>query len=131
MDEKTARARELRRQQTRAESLLWAQLRDRRLGGYKFRRQRPVGRFYADFACVEEGIIVELDGSGHDYTFDRDASRDRQLGRAGYRVLRIPNDEVERNLGGVLQTILVFIEGEQPDPPSPYPSPASGRGDSI
>jgi len=111
MKEKTQRARDLRRAQTRAESLLWAQLRDRRLGGYKFRRQWPIDRFYADFACIEEKVVIELDGAAHELTFDRDAARDRRLGRVGFRVLRIPNDEVERNLGGVLQTILLFIEG--------------------
>ena len=111
MKEKTQRARDLRRAQTRAESLLWAQLRDRRLGGYKFRRQWPIDRFYADFVCIEEKVVIELDGAAHELTFDRDAARDRRLGRVGFRVLRIPNDEVERNLGGVLQTILLFIEG--------------------
>ena len=56
------RARALRQTSTKAETLMWAQLRDRRLGGYKFRRQRPVGAYFADFACVEKRLIVELDG---------------------------------------------------------------------
>jgi len=88
MLEHTQRTRELRQTATKAETLMWAQLRDRRLGGHKFRRQRPVGKFYADFACVERRLIVELDGEPHDWNFAYDAARDRRLMRDGYRVLR-------------------------------------------
>ncbi len=112
MSERTQRARELRRTSTRAEGLLWAQLRDRRLGGFKFRRQWPVEHFYADFACVEQGLIIELDGEGHLQTFAHDFARGRSLARAGYRTLRIPNDEVLTNLDGVLQTILNALKNE-------------------
>ena len=102
-------------------------MRDRRLGGYKFRRQRPVGRFYADFACVERRLIVELDGEPHDWNFEYDFARDRRLMRDGYRVLRFRNDEVQRDLQGVLDTILTALNEEQAPShtPSPLPSPAS------
>ncbi|HTO83889.1 MAG TPA: DUF559 domain-containing protein, partial [Methylomirabilota bacterium] len=95
-----------RRTSTRAETLMWAQLRDRRLGGCKFRRQRPVGAYFADFACIEKRLIVELDGEAHDFTDQRDLVRDRRLGRDRYRVLRFRNEDVQRDLQGVLDTIL-------------------------
>src|SRR6266496_3253929 len=59
----TARARKLRRMQTDAECKLWQRLRDRRLSGHKFRRQHPIGHYFADFACVERRVVVELDGA--------------------------------------------------------------------
>ncbi len=100
---------------------MWAQLRDRRLGGYKFRRQRPVGQYYADFACLERRLIVELDGEPHDWTYERDSLRDRRLGRDGFRVLRFRNDDVLRNLQGVLDAILEALKESQA--PSHAPSP--------
>jgi very-short-patch-repair endonuclease len=112
MRERTQRARQLRRASTKAEGLLWAQLRDRRLGGFKFRRPWPVGRYYADFACVERRLIVELDGEGHLQTYAHDFARGRSLARAGYRTLRLPNEEVFKNLDGVLQTILNALKNE-------------------
>src|SRR4029453_4111534 len=119
MRESTQRARELRQTATKVETL-WAQLHDRRLGGYKFRRQRPVGKFYADFACVEQRPVVELDGEPHDWNYAYDSARDRRLVRDGHRVLRFRNDEVQRNLQGVLDTILPALNEEQP--PSHVPS---------
>ena len=105
------RARELRRDSTKAETPLWAQLRDRRLNGCKFRRQHPIGPFFADFACIEHRLVVELDGESHDWTYERDAARERSLARDGYRVLRIPNEEGRTNLDGVVQTILNALRG--------------------
>jgi very-short-patch-repair endonuclease len=104
--DRTDRARELRQTSTKLETLMWAQLRDRRLGGYKFRRQRPVGQFFADFACIERRLIVELDGESHELTVQHDIARDRRLVRDGYRVLRFRNQDVQRDLQGVLDTIL-------------------------
>ena len=95
------RARTLRRQPTAAEQLLWAQLRDRRLDGFKFRRQRPIGPYVADFVCLEQKLIVEVDGEPHELTVAHDTVRDAKLRTAGYRVLRFRNDEVRSNLEGV------------------------------
>jgi very-short-patch-repair endonuclease len=115
--DKTLRARELRRQPTAAEKLLWAQLRDRRLGGFKFRPQRPIESYFVDFVCVEQRLVVEVDGEPHDLTFAHDSVRDAKLMAAGYRVLRFRNDEVRSNLEGVRQTIMNTLEAE------PLPSP--------
>ncbi|MCI0430544.1 MAG: DUF559 domain-containing protein [Rhodospirillales bacterium] len=100
---------------------MWAQLRDRRLGGYKFRRQRPVGRFYADFACVERRLIVELDEEPHDWNFEYDFARDRRLMRDGYCVLRFRNEEVQRDLQGVLDSILKALHDEEGSSHAPSP----------
>ena len=78
--ELTERARELRVNKTRAEALLWHVLRDRRLGGWKWRRQVARGPFIVDFFCKEAGLIVELDGGQHSDQVDYDARRTAYLG---------------------------------------------------
>jgi very-short-patch-repair endonuclease len=89
-------ARDLRRRQTRPEEVLWNVLRNRRELGHKFRRQVPIGRFIADFACLDRRLIVEIDGPVHLALerATRDAERDRWLLAEGFRVLRLTADEV-------------------------------------
>lgn len=113
--ESITRARGLRRQSPPAERLLWAQLRDRRLGGFKFRRQRPIGPYFVDFVCLERKLIIEVDGASHDFTIEHDALRDARLRTSGYRVLRFRNDEIRGNSDGVRQAILNTLA----EPPSP------------
>ncbi|HET9218839.1 MAG TPA: endonuclease domain-containing protein [Terriglobia bacterium] len=92
----TERRRELRRNSTQAEELLWACLRNCQLDGKKFRRQHSIGPYIADFYCPECRVIVELDGAGHTNFLDieRDDNRTRFLERFGTRVLRFENKEV-------------------------------------
>jgi very-short-patch-repair endonuclease len=89
-------ARELRRRMTNAEEILWRVLRDRQFLGLKFRRQVPIGAYVADFACVQEKLIVECDGRAHDDPDQRayDVRRDAWLAEHGWRVLRISNDRM-------------------------------------
>ena len=96
MDSKprTVRARELRRDQTDVERRLWGMLCNRQLGGYKFRRQVPIDRFFADFACVEAKLIVELDGGQHGERQDYDAQRTEVLEARGWRVIRFWNHQL-------------------------------------
>ncbi|AWN50443.1 endonuclease domain-containing protein [Methylobacterium sp. 17Sr1-1] len=123
-DPGTARARTLRRTQTDAERALWSRLRDRRLAEAKFVRQLPIGRYFADFACREAKLVVELDGSQHaECGYDRE--RDAWLASQGWRVLRFWNGEVARNLTGILETILASIMERRPSP-----SPR-GRGEAF
>ncbi|PJK00515.1 DNA methyltransferase [Lysobacteraceae bacterium NML91-0213] len=96
-------ARQLRREMTDAEQLLWFHLRNRALAGMKFRRQCPVGPFVADFLCAEAGLIVEVDGSQHGAGVD--AARTRFLARRGYRVLRFWNHDVLVRTTQVLEAI--------------------------
>ena len=98
-------ARTMRAEGTGAERKLWAELRDGRLDGLKFRRQAPIGNAIADFVCYRHRLIVELDGDHHDGN-SQDQRRDALLSERGFRVLRIPNREVAGNLQGVLDTIL-------------------------
>jgi very-short-patch-repair endonuclease len=89
------RARELRKSSPDAELAMWRALRDRQLDGYKFRRQRPIGRFFADFACIDAMLIVELDGGQHSEpeAMAADEQRTTELRRLGFQVLRFSDRE--------------------------------------
>jgi very-short-patch-repair endonuclease len=100
------RARELRRNRTEAEAHLWSRLRRRQLGGQKFRRQVPIGRYIVDFACPAACLVVEVDGCQHDLATEADASRDAWLTERGYRVLRFWNNQVLAETEAVLEDIL-------------------------
>ena len=110
------RGRELRREQSPAEKLLWGKLRARRLCGYKFVRQEPIGPYFADFLCREHRLIVEVDGATHSTKEEivRDRFRQHRLEREGFRVLRVTNEDVYSNLDGVCETILHALE-QSPD----------------
>jgi very-short-patch-repair endonuclease len=111
----TGTARALRRRETDAERMLWLQLRDRRLGGAKFRRQHPVGDYVADFACPERRLVVELDGSQHMEQETADAERTAALFGSGFRVLRFWDNEVLTAMQSVLERILEEIEATAPE----------------
>lgn len=107
-----SRASHLRKIATPAERILWSQLRNRTLSGYKFRRQHPIDRYILDFYCPEARLAIELDGSGHAYAgrLKKDRAREEFLATAGIRVLRFWNDAVRENLDGVLQAIWYALE---------------------
>ncbi len=111
--ELTDRARDLRANQTDAERRLWNQLRDRRLNGWKWKRQTPRGAFITDFYCAEARLVVELDGGQHAEDADaaKDARRTRVLEAEGLRVIRFWNLEVMWELEMVCDTILAACEG--------------------
>jgi len=115
------RARHMRSNPTEPEKRLWRNLSNGQLGGWKFRRQQVIGWFIADFVCPAAKLIVEVDGNTHDA--EADAARDAVLSRRGYRVLRVTNDDVMRNVEGVKVAILRALEFAE----SPHPNPASGR----
>src|SRR5438128_2206708 len=98
-------ARRLRRDLTDAERRLWAVLRERRLAGYRFRRQYPIGNFIVDFACTKYQLIVEADGGQHSDN-EADQRRTAFLQREGWRVIRFWNNDVLANTEGVVETIL-------------------------
>ena len=103
-------ARLLRRNQTDSEAQMWGVLRDRRLKDYKFRRQHPIDRYVADFACVSARLIVELDGPVHDETVERDRVRDAFLTESGWQILRFSNADVGRNSEFVVSQLLARLE---------------------
>ena len=114
----------MRRALTPAEFALWTRIRGRQLGGFKFVRQEPIDRYYADFVCRERHLIVELDGGQHS-GHPEDEQRDSNLCTLGYRVIRIWNNDVIENLDGVLQMLLSELEKQ---PLTPTLSPQAGRG---
>lgn len=103
-------ARQMRHEPTPAEELLWRYLRDRRLIGVKFRRQVPLERFIVDFYSSQEWLIVEVDGEYHQHTGEEDVIRQEYLESLGLRVVRVSNDDVIKNLEGVLAWIVQQIE---------------------
>ena len=114
-------AKALRSNQTDAEQRLWYHLRAHRFMGLKFKRQKPLGRYIVDFVCMEQRLIIELDGGQHAEQVAYDQQRDAWLCSQGYTVLRFWNNDVMQQLEGVLEQIRCTL--------SPGPSPASGRGE--
>jgi very-short-patch-repair endonuclease len=98
-------ARNNRKDPTDAERRLWIMLRQRQLGGHRFRRQAPIGDFIVDFVCFEAKLIIELDGGQHCLQTDEDAARTRWMNSQGFQVLRFWNSDIFDNLEGVVEAI--------------------------
>ena len=107
--EKLQRAKELRRDMTPAEKTLWNELRANKLGVH-FRRQQVIQGFIVDFYCHKASLVIEVDGDIHDLQREEDAKREKVLSELGLRVVRFRNDEVARDLSGVVERIKQFIE---------------------
>ena len=105
-DEMLERAKKLRREMTPAEKILWKQLKANRLQGLHFRRQQVVHGYYPDFYCHQHELIVELDGGIHEFQKEYDAEREAYLISLGFRIIRFTNEEITKNLKGVLQRIV-------------------------
>jgi very-short-patch-repair endonuclease len=104
----TVRARNLRKGQTEAEKVFWHSVKAKRFEGYKFKRQVPVGPFYADFVCEEARLIVEIDGGQHSEN-QKDLQRTAFLNSKGYEVVRFWNNEVLGNLDGLLSSLSLTL----------------------
>jgi len=120
------RARVLRQHLTDAERRLWYHLQNRQLGGWKFRRQHPVGPFIVDFICLEKKVVIEVDGGQHAENEELDTQRSAYLKEMGYHILRFWNNEVLQETEAVLTTIFASLE-DAPPHPSPLP-PMGGEG---
>ena len=123
----------MRKHPTEAERKLWRLLRNHRLAHTKWKRQQPIGRYIADFVCLEHRLIVEADGAQHiDSAYD--ATRDTWLLGEGFLLLRFYNHDILANSEGVLTAILTALEAPAEASsladrsPSPQPSPARGEG---
>lgn len=112
----TERARLLRAHDTAAESRLWQALRNRQLGGWKWRRQVPVGTYVVDFLCIEARLVVELDGGQHAEQVAYDERRTAFLEAQGLRVLRFWNHAVIEAREGVCDAVLAACGGERSAP---------------
>ena len=91
--------------QTESEGLLWSLLRSKQLSGLKFRRQHPIGPFFADFACQSHQVVVELDGEYHDHIQEDNLRRQRFLESQGWKVIRFANDDVLKDAEAVARSI--------------------------
>ena len=103
---------------TDAEQALWHVLRSRQLEGFKFRRQHSIGRFVVDFVCLEQKLIVEVDGGQHAGQVEADAERTAYLQDKGFRVIRFWNNEVLTEMDGVAVRLLATL--------TPTPLPPAG-----
>jgi very-short-patch-repair endonuclease len=112
------RARQLRKEETWAEKLVWTWLRGRRFNGYKFRRQHPVGIYYLDFFCEEAALNVELDGRQHGLPGQQnhDAGREAFLLSRGIKTLRFWNSHLRRDAQSIRETIFNELQARAPHP---------------
>jgi very-short-patch-repair endonuclease len=106
---KLERAKELRREMTPAEKLLWQEVRANKLG-VRFRRQQVIQGFIVDFYCHQVGLVIEVDGDVHDLQKEEDERREKVLSEIGLRVVRFKNDEVVRNVSAVVGKIKEVIK---------------------
>jgi very-short-patch-repair endonuclease len=117
--ESTANARSLRTEMTEAERRLWQAIRGKQLQECRFRRQYPIGPYIADFACIDRKLVLELDGGQHQEQIEYDKRRTEFLQSQGWRVLRFWNNDVLKNLDGVLASIAEALSALPPSQPSP------------
>jgi len=106
----TERARQLRKNQSEAEKILWAKLRNRQINNVKFQRQFPIGKYIVDYICREFKLIIEVDGGQHNTAQLYDNKRTLYLNNLGYTVVRFWNNDVMGNIEGVLQAITGKID---------------------
>ncbi|MDQ7050418.1 MAG: DUF559 domain-containing protein [Enterobacterales bacterium] len=104
------RSKELRKNQTKQEELLWYHFRGRRFKGFKFRRQFIIQIYIVDFVCLNKRLIVEIDGSQHQENKGYDTKRDKILKDQGFKILRYWNNEIDFKLVDVLEDILRALE---------------------
>ncbi len=102
-------ARQHRHEPTPAENALWEAIRNRKIAGMKFRRQHAIDRFIVDFFCAEAQLVIEVDGSIHDYTHEEDAIRQEFLETQGLRVIRFSNAQVLEDIEGTLEAIRIAL----------------------
>ena len=105
------RARHMRKHPTFAEAILWQRLRHKRVNGFRFRRQHPIGRFIVDFYCAESRLVIEVDGASHSQPGQAEYDQDRQcfLEQMGLKLLRFTNEQVTRETDKVVEAIAASL----------------------
>jgi very-short-patch-repair endonuclease len=109
-------ARDLRRNMTLSEVLLWNEFKQKSMCGYDFDRQRPIGNFIVDFYCKELSLAIEIDGDTHIFKYDYDEERQLSLEKLGIHFLRFEDIEIKKNMNNVLRVIEDWIKKNQPTP---------------
>ena len=102
----------LRGSSTKAEQLVWAMVRNRRLCGTKFRRQHAIGPYIVDFVCIESYLVIELDGEYHDFIVEADLERQEYLQQQGFEVLRFWNEDVMKDAEAIARAIQNALKNE-------------------
>ena len=114
-------AQNMRKSMPEPEARMWNELKATRCRGIKFRRQKVIGKFIADFAANEPKLVIELDGDTHAGSENYDVMRTRYLEEQGYAVVRFSNSDVMSNMEGVLHRLGEIIDRMTPPPPTPSP----------
>ena len=109
--------RALRNNMSDAEQALWHLLRGRQISGLKFRRQHPFSNYILDFVCLENRLVIEVDGGQHGEQAGYDENRTQKLQAAGFRVLRFWDNEVLKEMESVKEKIWLVVQELQPHPP--------------
>jgi very-short-patch-repair endonuclease len=102
-------SRKLRNNSTLAEVLLWNELKARKMLGYQFMRQKPIGEYIVDFYCSELKLVIEVDGESHRFKLEKDMKRHQWLEKLGLNILRFDDLEVKKDMKQVLRTIENWI----------------------
>ena len=118
-------ARQLRKNMTDTERFVWKRIRYRQLGGYRFRRQVPVGPYIADFVCFEAKVVLELDGGQHATQLLSDTERTHWFEGQGFVVVRFWNNEAIENWDTIADYLVGVLQARTPHP---NPPPQGGRG---
>ena len=118
--------RRLRNNMSDAEQALWHLLRGHQICGLKFRRQHPFDDFILDFVCLENKLVIEVDGGQHGGRAEYDENRTQILQAAGFRVLRFWNNEVLKEIESVKEKIWLAVQEVQPHPPPNLPLERGG-----
>ena len=111
-------ARQLRKNSTVSEILLWQRLRNKKFKGYDFHRQKPISEYIVDFFCPKLNLIIEVDGITHDdnYKFKKDKQRQTNLEALGFHIIRFWDDDIKKNIDAVLQIIEGWVDRHTPCP---------------
>ena len=109
-------AKDLRRNMTLSEVLLWNELKQKKMMGFDFDRQRPIGSYIVDFFCKELSLAIEIDGDSHIFRYDYDEKRQVELEKIGVEFLRFEDIEVKKNMFNVLKVIEDWIKINKPTP---------------
>ena len=114
-------ARQLRKNSTLSEVLLWQYLKGKQMLGYDFDRQKPLDNYIVDFFCNELMLAIEIDGDTHNYKIERDIKRQKRLEASGIRFLRFTDEDVKENIEGVVMMIGKWIRRNEKPTPAPLP----------
>jgi very-short-patch-repair endonuclease len=103
-------SRELRKSGNLSEVLLWEHLKAKKMNGYQFMRQKPIGNYIVDFFCSRLKLVIEIDGESHNEKLEEDILRQQKLESLGLSFLRFYDQDVKKNLSGVIKAIELWIE---------------------